>query len=436
MSRSDRRGRNVGVWLRFASPLAIALSVALSSQGASAADDPASVELARSLFNAGAQAYSVGKYAAAVKAFDQAYKLSPRPTIAFSLAQAHRREYVVTKQLDSLRGAVKYFREYIAQVEQGGRREDATAALAELEPMLAKMEEASPSGAGASTPPPTPAKAQAAQLMISPDVKEAMVSLDGGKPGPVPYIKDVDPGPHKLKVTADGYYDYERDIDVKPGQVVPVLDVPLREKPARLSIDAPSGADVFIDGRLATTTPLLSPLEVPAGRRFIAVIKAGNKAFSEDITFARGEQKKLTIKLPTTGQRIAAYSGLIGGAVVAGLGVVGAVLAQGQEERAQKIVDAKMSRNITLKELDDYNDALSRREDLQKGSGGLLGTGVALMGAGLLLYIFDFPPPITPPARSDDAPKKPSTPSETPLDIGAAPLVSPTTAGALVVGRF
>ena len=48
---------------------------------------------ARQYFDAGAAAYAAGDYQAAIQAFDAAYALKPLPEIAFSLAQAERRQY-------------------------------------------------------------------------------------------------------------------------------------------------------------------------------------------------------------------------------------------------------------------------------------------------------------------------------------------------------
>ena len=42
----------------------------------------------------------------AIKAFDEAYRLAPRPGVTFSLAQAHRRQYGLDRKPDDLRGAL------------------------------------------------------------------------------------------------------------------------------------------------------------------------------------------------------------------------------------------------------------------------------------------------------------------------------------------
>src|SRR5262249_49982115 len=66
--------------------------VALLTAASGRADD---VEQAKNYFNAGATAYAAGQFVAAAQAFDQAYKLAPRPAILFSMAQAERRQYVI-----------------------------------------------------------------------------------------------------------------------------------------------------------------------------------------------------------------------------------------------------------------------------------------------------------------------------------------------------
>ena len=56
-------------------------ALALAEQGA---------DEARRYFEAGKQAYEAEQFAAAALAFDEAYRLEPRPAILFSLAQAHK----------------------------------------------------------------------------------------------------------------------------------------------------------------------------------------------------------------------------------------------------------------------------------------------------------------------------------------------------------
>ena len=53
---------------------------------------------AKNYFKAGASAYAAGDYLAAIQALDAAYRLTPLPAIAFSLAQAERRQYFASRE--------------------------------------------------------------------------------------------------------------------------------------------------------------------------------------------------------------------------------------------------------------------------------------------------------------------------------------------------
>jgi tetratricopeptide (TPR) repeat protein len=434
--------------------LASAIAIGLAASPSSArAEDARAVELARSLYEAGAQAYAVGKYAAAIKAFEEALRLAPRPSIVYSLAQAHRRQYVLTKKPENLRAAIALFREYTSKVEQGGRLDDAAEALAQLEPLAQRLDAEAPSsgspspgasspGAPSSSAPSSsapsssaPASSQLAQLMVSTSIAGATVSLDGGAPTPAPYIQDVQPGRRKLKVMAPGHFDYERELDVKPGAVVPLLDIPLREKPARLSLDCKPGADVSIDGTPVATTPLFRPIELSGGRHFLAITKVGHKPFSQEIEVKRGETRSIQVKLSTTGQRIASYTFLIAGGVTSLAGAVTGLFALGEEERAMELFKESKTRNLKEPERVEYNAALDKRDEIRNGAASLLGAGALFGAGGLLLYVFDQPPPVTPPVHSDDSGKKPA-PEVPSLDVTGGVVWVPGYMGGSIVGRF
>src|SRR6187399_1040248 len=81
---------------------------------------------AKNFFKAGAAAYTAGDYLAAIQALDAAYRLTPLPGVAFSLAQAERRQYFVSREPAHLVRAIELYRVYLKQVASGGRRADAT----------------------------------------------------------------------------------------------------------------------------------------------------------------------------------------------------------------------------------------------------------------------------------------------------------------------
>lgn len=403
------------------------------AQNASQAD----LAKAKMLYDVGVQAFDGANYTAAIKAFTEAYKLAQRPGLVFSIAQAHRKQYYLTKDPDSLREALKFYREYAAKVPQGGRRADVADALAELEPLASRLEP-TPSGSPETATASLMAETRSApQLMISTQVKGAKVSLDGSPPADAPLFRDVKPGPHKIKVTAEGHFDHEREVLVGETGVIPI-DVALREKPALVTIETDSGADISVDGRLVATTPLVKPIEVPAGRHFIAVTKTGHKPVTQDIRVKRGEKKTIPFRLEMTGQRIVSYTLLVGG----GLSVVaGALLGFGaaeQQDKAQGILTQQASGNITQKQLEDYNSAINERDEFRSAAVVSLGAGAAIGGAGLLFYLFDNPKPTVPPVSFDDTSDKPSSPAPTDMkmELGGAPIVSPDFIGGAMVGRF
>lgn len=387
------------------------------------AQTPEKLEQAKALFNAGAQAYSVGQFTAAIQAFDEAYKITPRPAILFSLAQAERRQYAVDHDPKRLERAVTGFRKYIEEVPQGGRRSDAVAALGELEPMLEKEK-----AKGAPTaPPPEPPKVTA-RLMVTSPTAGAKVSVDNASASEAPFIGEVKPGNHTVVVTAQGHDDEKRDIKVLEGGLV-ALDLPLREKPALLAIDAPSGAEITVDGRLIGVAPLPSPVSLTHGRHFVAIMKTGAVAWTRDVDVTRGETKKISPELTTSSQRKLAWV-VIGTSVVAlGAGGVFTALSLNRESRAESILDEREKGNVTSARLDDYERYRDERDRFRTWSIATLGAGAALGITGVLLYAIDRPS--TPMRDAAPTDKGPTTPNKsTPVEVAAVPLVSPTVMGA------
>ena len=95
---------------------------------------------AKKFFRAGQQAFDAGQYVMASDAFEQAYNRLPLPAIAFSTAQAHRLQYFIDKDASRLKRAIELYRIYLTMVASGERRDDAGSNLAELEPILLRLE--------------------------------------------------------------------------------------------------------------------------------------------------------------------------------------------------------------------------------------------------------------------------------------------------------
>src|SRR5215468_3180958 len=121
------------------------------------ADEKTTVEEARVYFDAGRQAYERGDYVTAIRSFEHAFEKVPRPEIAFSLAQAYRKQFIVDGDAAKLRRAVALYRRN----------------LGELQPQLARIDSLS----AAAVPPPAP-PAPPTQLMVMSPVAVAYVAID------------------------------------------------------------------------------------------------------------------------------------------------------------------------------------------------------------------------------------------------------------------
>jgi hypothetical protein len=407
--------------------LAFTLATALAARAAAAGGDAAQIEQAKMLFNAGAQAYDAGRFGTAVQAFQQAYAIAPRPAILFSMAQAERKSYYVDKRPQDLRNAIAHYHAYLDQVPMGGRRGDAADALAELEPIAARLSPAEGSAAQA-----TPPAEQKTRIMVTSQTSGAKAALDGGAPQDVPLIEEVSPGKHHVRVWADGYFDEERDALAAQGSLA-AIDVPLREKPALLSVALDTKASIAVDGRPVATTPLAQPIEVPSGTHVVTITKNGYKAFSREVTLAHGGSTKLDAKLEQSGQRTAAWIvlGAAGAAAIAGGVFTG--LAFVEQSNAQSILDAKGRGNIAASDPGTYTSDVSARDRWRTVAIASFGSAAGLLLVGGVLYFFDQPHVEAGPPPSESprpAPKK------EPTEIGVLPWIAPTGVGAALGGRF
>jgi hypothetical protein len=275
--------------------------------------------------------------------------------------------------------------------------------------------------------------------MISSQVQGALVSIDGSAPAELPFIDEVKPGKHKVKVTAPGHFGDEREIVAAEGGVV-ALDIPLREKPALLSVQTTSGADIAIDGRLVGGAPLAKPIELPAGSHLVTVTLRGRKTFSTEVNLTRDMKKTVTAELPTTLQRDASLVLMGAGAVGLLAGGTLALFAVNQQNVAREIYDQTREGNVSAGKLAEYKDAVDARGQLRSFAGAALGIGVAVGAAGALLF-FTEQPSLGPAILSGGKPEapppgQPRREGEPAMEVSAAPVLGPGFAGAAVGGRF
>jgi hypothetical protein len=348
------------------------------------ADDQSDLARAEASFRAGAAAYAAGDYPAAIQALDAAYALTPLPAIAFSLAQAERRQYFVSHERPHLERAIALFRGYVEQVQAGGRRADALDALGQLEPLLATL----PGGDPASIPGGT--GVQRTRVMITSEAPGARISLDGGEELPSPLIREVSPGVHRVRARAEGFHEVSRDITALQGELI-LTELLLPEQPSKLLVSTPDDAELFMDGRFAHQGGAQVALELPGGTHQLAVAARGRRVAYRTLTLARGKTERIRVTLEPTPQRIAARTLFIAGGLGLGMGLTMGVFALRDQGDAENFLAKQKKGNVTQAELRRYHDSALHRDRNRLGATITLGASAAMFVTGLFLHQLDRP---------------------------------------------
>lgn len=384
---------------------------------------------AKESFKAGAAAYAAGEYLAAIQALEAAYTLTPLPAIAFSLGQAERRQYFVTRQRDHLARSIALFRRYIEEVPSGGRRTDALDALAQLEPIAAKLETAEPA-------PSQPAPERHTRLIIFSEAPGAHIAVDGELHSSSPAVVEVTPGKHQVRVEARGFGAVQREVTAIAGELVPV-SVALAPLPSRLLLSTPPEADVYIDGVFASQGGEQLALELPSGSHRISVTQNGHRVVSRAIQIERGETQSHGFSLEATSQRRASHALFIGGAATAAAGGAFTYLALRSQQSAQEFLELVEQRNVSVAEQVRYGADVTQRNRYRWLAGASFGASLGMLITGLFLHELDEPEPedlYGPSRASSPRPSEERRPASTGFDVSA--VVSPDLWGATLRAEF
>lgn len=336
---------------------------------------------AKASFKAGAAAYGAADYAAAIQALEAAYAITPLPAIAFSLAQAERRQFFATHERSHLERAIALFTRYVEQVEQGGRRADALEALAQLEPLAA---------AAPAEPSIRRSEAVRTRLMITAEAPDVRLSIDDEAPDASPLIREVTPGRHRVTAVAPGFFPTEREVTAVAGELI-LVELPLHERPGILALTIPEDAKVYVDGRPMHRGGEKARLELPSGPHELVVAQAGRRTFSDSVSLTRGETTERRVALALTGQRKAAR-GLfaVAGAALAS-GIVLGGLSLRAEHQAEDFLHKHETQNVGADELAAYADDVKARDRLRTASIVATSTAAASLVTALLLRELDRP---------------------------------------------
>lgn len=395
------------------------LSLALLCERRAHAQTPADLSRSRELFRAGASAYAAGDYGAAIQALERAYELTPLPAIAFSLAQAERKQYLTSGGPSHLERAVSLFHRYLDEAPAGNRRADALDALAQLEPRLPpkpKLEK--------------PVVTRATRLMVIAEAPGASISLDDGPDSPSPLIREVAPGKHHVRAAAPGFVAYERDAIAVPGELI-LTELRLLERPVPLHVYTPANADVYVDGVFAGNSPSVLTLALAAGEYDIAVGAKGHRLAQQRVRLVRGQPLSIRMVPQLSVQRILSMSLLCAAGAAAGTGVILSAFAVRSENSAENFLGASASHTVSSAQLAAYQASVNERDRFRLGAGLGFAGAAGLFITGLFLHELDRP---SAPERKPAVGEQSRSSGKTSFDIVP---VSPTgVAGATLQFQF
>ncbi len=383
---------------RLRSVFVMASLLALASP--SVAQQAPDLERAKASFKAGANAYAAGDYLAAIQALEAAYEISPLPAIAFSLAQAERKQYFVKEERAHLERALVLFRRYLQEESRGVRREDARLAINQLEPLLG-----SKPGANEAAP---KLQVRPTRLMIVSEAPGARIALDGGAPAPSPLIREVTPGKHRARVQARGFLDAERDVTALAGELL-ATEVRLSERPGALHVWAPPDADVYVDGVYVGAGGPLVTVPLAAGNHQLSVAQKGQRLARRDIRLERGQAHTEVVALEPTTQRTLSRVLFISGGAAIGMGLVLSAFAIHYENKAEDFLQLTQMPHRKPKpaepaQLTAYHASLVERDRLRTAAGVAVAGSIGMFVTGIFLHELD--QPSSPSVRQRDEPRQ------------------------------
>jgi hypothetical protein len=358
----------------------------VASITASASAGENAVEDARRLYLAGRQAFAAGRLDLAAESFEAAFRLERRPALLWNLGQTYRRQFLLQQKPQLLRQAVDAYRRYLIESPTGDNREEAERLLAELTPLVLRLEATS---ADVSTPPPpSPAKTE---LMIVAEAEHASVSLDDEPPAPAPILFAVKEGHHRARVDAPGYFPTEMSLTAVAGRLV-TAEARLTPRPSRVDVRAATGTQLYIDREAMGPLPH-APFELPAGEHALAMVKRGRKPWSTSLALGRGESVQVWGTLtPTRQRRVAPWIAGAAG-LAAALSIAFGIVWQEKDGAANTLHQMLNSGQLLPAQYMTYlNDRDSRDQFRTATIVSLCLTGALGLTAGALYY-FDTPNP-------------------------------------------
>ena len=150
----------------------VVVVAAVSTMAARAQGAPAENAAARAAFDDGERNFQLGRFDAAIEAYERAFGLDPQPAFLFNIALSHRRQYEIDGQIDHLARARELYRNYL-------RLEPQVANKAGVEKLIGDLSAKIDAARGRSEPPAATAAAAAPSTASSAAVPVGSRPLPG-----------------------------------------------------------------------------------------------------------------------------------------------------------------------------------------------------------------------------------------------------------------
>lgn len=167
--------------------VAMAVTVAMIA-GATGARAAPPRDNAKAIFQDGERNFQLGKFEAAIEAYERAFNLDPQPAFIFNIALAHRRQYEIDGKLEHLLRARELYRNYLKLDADSPNRPGVDKLITELGARIdqARAGRAEPPPAAVASAPPPPPPAVAPPPVIAP----APAAAPTPTPDPPPLVTE------------------------------------------------------------------------------------------------------------------------------------------------------------------------------------------------------------------------------------------------------
>jgi hypothetical protein len=360
-------------------------------------------KLAEQLFRAGERAYQAQNFEAAAHDFEAAYRAANLPEIAFSAAQAYRRQYRVDARPEYVARAVALYRIYLDAVKTGGRVADAADAMGEMQHELDRLIKAGVKVSAELAAEHTqfgvsvtlegmqvaPSQVHEIDEQVHDSGPAIAVSFDGHPEQPYTLV-NIEPGSHAIHVDAPGYWAVDFQEVVVQGSSN-LRDVTLKPRPAKVQFVTEPEAQIAVDGRPIGATPLTA--DVPAGHHVLTILHRGREPVVRELVLDRGQELTMTQPLElTTRRRAVPYVVIVAGgvAVFAGASAIAALI---EDHRASDLLTTINKGNAPQATGEKYEDERVWRDRFVTATWTTGVAALAIGGAAAWLYYADHPQP-------------------------------------------